>query len=291
MVTFREICHCANNVKTSLKLHYSLLVAFCMLLSAAALQAQESPLTLEQIIASEQRLETSKARDRHRHPLQTLQFFGIRPDMTVLELWPGDGWYTEILAPYLREEGQLIAAHFNADSEHDYAIFFKSSLDAYRTKLELNPDWFDRVQIVPFEPPVTDLPATPGSVDLILTFRNVHNWLADDTFTEVLRQVRLMLRSGGHFGVVDHRAPVSQPIDPGASNGYVNQDWLIKRVVTAGFTLVASSPINSNLQDTADHPNGVWTLPPTLRVPDDEDAQKYLDIGESDRFTLLFTKK
>ncbi len=253
--------------------------------------AQEEQLTLEQIIASDLRPEASRARDRYRHPLETLQFFGLRPDMTVLELWPGDGWYTEILAPYLRAEGQLIAAHFNPNTQHKYAIFFNSSLNAYKTKLELNPDWFDRVQVVPFEPPSTPLPATPGSVDLVLTFRNVHNWLADETFTEVLRQVRLMLKSGGHFGIVDHRAPVSQPIDPKASNGYINQDWLIKRIVSAGFTLVASSPINSNLQDTGVHPNGVWTLPPTLRVPDGEDPQKYLDIGESDRFTLLFTKK
>jgi predicted methyltransferase len=253
--------------------------------------AQESDFTLEEIVSSELRSDASRARDRYRHPQETLQFFGIQPDMTVLELWPGDGWYTEILAPFLRADGQLIAAHFNAETEHEYAMFFKSALAAYETKLELNPGWFDKVQIVPFEPPVTALPAAPGSVDLIVTFRNVHNWLADDTFTEVLRQVRLMLKSGGHFGVVDHRAPVSQAVDPKASSGYVNQDWLIKRIVSAGFTMVAGSPINSNLLDTADHPNGVWTLPPTLRLSEGEDPQKYLDIGESDRFTLLFTKK
>jgi predicted methyltransferase len=253
--------------------------------------AQTEPLTLDEIINSELRDETAKQRDQYRHPQQTLEFFGIKPDMAVLELWPGDGWYTEILAPYLRAEGHLIAAHFNPDTKHEYALFFKSSLDAYNTKLELNPDWFDRVEVVAFEPPVTPLPATPGSLDLVISFLNIHNWLADDTFTEVLRQVRLMLKSNGTLGIVDHRAAVSQLIDPRASNGYVNQEWLIQRIVSAGFILVAKSPINSNLNDTGNHPNGVWTLPPTLRVPEGEDKQKYLEIGESDRFTLLFTKK
>ena len=269
----------------------ALLLALCCAGHVSESMAQQDTPTLEEIISDPSRSEAAKARDRFRHPVETLQFFGIKPDMTVLELWPGDGWYTEILAPYLRAEGQLIAAHFNPDSEHEYAMFFKSALAAYKTKLELNPDWFDQVQIVPFEPPVTTLPSTPSSVDLIVSFRNVHNWLADGTFTEVLRQVRLMLKPGGHFGIVDHRAPLVQAIDAKASNGYVNQNWLTQRIVSAGFTLVASSPINSNLQDSADHPNGVWTLPPTLRVPQDEDPQKYLDIGESDRFTLLFTKQ
>lgn len=290
-MTHGEINHSILTIMSRLKLHYlSVITLFCLACSGY-LPAQVDSMTLEEIVASDLRPDSSKARDRYRHPVKTLQFFGIRPDMTVLELWPGDGWYTEILAPYLRAEGRLIAAHFNAATEHEYALFFKSSLDAYKTRLELNPDWFDQVQIVPFEPPVTALPATPGSVDLILTFRNVHNWLADDTFTEVLRQVRLMLKPGGRFGVVDHRAPVAQAIDPKASSGYVNQDWLIKRMISAGFTLMATSPINSNLLDSGDHPNGVWTLPPTLRVPADEDPQKYLDIGESDRFTLLFTKQ
>jgi len=275
----------------SLKTFIQVVITLLCLGQCGLMLAQESNFTLEEIVSSELRSDAARARDRYRHPQETLEFFGIRPDMTVLELWPGDGWYTEILAPFLRADGQLIAAHFNAETEHEYAVFFKSALAAYKTKLDLNPGWFDKVQIVPFEPPVTALPTAPGSIDLIVTFRNVHNWLADDNFNEVLRQARLMLKAGGHFGVVDHRAPVSQAVDPRASKGYVNQDWLIKRIVSAGFTLVASSPINSNLLDTADHPNGVWTLPPTLRLPAGEDPQKYLDIGESDRFTLLFTKK
>ena len=125
---------------------------------------------------------------------------------------------------------------------------------------------------------------------MVLTFRNVHNWLAEGNFNDVLREVRHILKPGGVFGVVEHRAAVDAELDPQAQSGYVNQEWLIKRVEAAGFQAVATSPINANMQDRGGHPNGVWTLPPNLRVPPGESRQKYINIGESDRFTIKFVK-
>ncbi len=247
---------------------------------------------LHSILEDDFRSAEAKSRDRYRHPYETLTFFGLRPDMTVVELWPGGGWYSTIIAPYMDAEngGQLIAAHFNPDTEHEFADFFRNSLRAFELKVEADPDWFKHVQVKPFEPPATEPVAAAGSVDLVLSFRNIHNWMDDGSFNDVIRAVRRMLKPGGVFGVVEHRAKIDQEIDLTASNGYVNQQWLIRRVEAAGFQLVAESPINANLKDTGDYPNGVWTLPPNLRVPEGEDPQKYLDIGESDRFTLKFVK-
>ncbi len=247
---------------------------------------------LHTILESEFRSADAKARDEFRHPLETLEFFGLAPDMVVVELWPGGGWYSEIIAPYLdpEEGGRFIAAHFNPDTEHEFGDFFRDSLRAYQLKVQSNPDWFENVEIKPFEPPVTDPVAEAGSVDMVLTFRNIHNWLEDGSFTDAIREARRMLRPGGVFGVVDHRASLSQEIDPKAENGYVNQQWVIRRIEAIGFQMVAASPINANLKDSTVHPNGVWTLPPNLRVPEGEDRQKYIDIGESDRFTLKFVK-
>lgn len=245
---------------------------------------------LHEIIESKQRSATAKARDDARHPYETLTFFGVAPDMTVVELWPGGGWYTDIIAPYVAREGEFIAAHFNPASNHRYADFFRSSLDAYQTKLQNNSSWYQKVVIRPFEPPETPPLAEFGSVDMVLSFRSVHNWMADGVLKEVLREVHKILRPGGVFGVVESRANPDDPVDKKATNGYVNQAWLIETVNSVGFQMVANSEINANPKDTADHPNGVWTLPPRLQLPEGENPAKYNAIGESDRFTLKFVK-
>lgn len=247
---------------------------------------------LHSILENEYRSEQAKARDQYRHPYETLMFFGLRPDTAVVELWPGGGWYSDIIAPYIdpEEGGQLTVGHFNPDTEHSFASFFQDSLRAYQLKVESNPNWYGTMQIKPFEPGKTEPLAEAGSIDMVLSFRNIHNWMNDGSFNDVVSEVRRMLKPGGVFGVVEHRANLIDEIDTSAENGYVNQQWFVRRLETSGFQLVAESPINGNLKDVGDYPNGVWTLPPNLRVPEGEDSQKYIDIGESDRFTLKFVK-
>ncbi len=277
--------------------HYPFSCGFLQGILAVLLLVIIAPATahhddLHNILEDDYRSEQAKARDQYRHPHETLMFFGLRPDMTVVELWPGGGWYSEIIAPYMdpEKEGQLIAAHFNPDTDHQFANFFKDSLRAYQLKVESNPDWFGNIQIKPFEPGKTEPLSEAGSVDMVLSFRNIHNWMNDGALTDVISEVRRMLKPGGVFGVVEHRANLIDEIDVTAENGYVNQQWFIRRLEASGFQLVAESPVNGNLKDVGNHPNGVWTLPPNLRVPEGEDPQKYIDIGESDRFTLKFVK-
>lgn len=268
-------------------LRYSLALLGTLFFCSAAYAHHDD---LHEIIDDEFRSVEAKARDGYRHPYETLSFFGLKPDMTVVELWPGGGWYSDVIAPYVAKDGQFIAAHFNPETQHPFAEFFRESLRVYKSKVEANPEWYGEILVEAFEPPITDPIADASSVDMVLTFRNVHNWLKDGSFNEVVRQVRRMLKPGGVFGVVDHRARFADSIDATADNGYVNQQWLIKRIEAIGFQMVVSSPVNANLGDSTDHPNGVWTLPPNLRVPEGESEKKYLDIGESDRFTLKFVK-
>ncbi len=232
-----------------------------------------------------------RARDVHRHPYETLEFFRVRPDMTVVELWPGGGWYTEILAPYLKSQGKLYAAHFNPDSSSAYV---QRSLTAYRSKLAADPDRYGAVEVTVFDPPSHLDIAPPGSVDAVLTFRNLHNWYmrggGEERLTAAYAGIHRALKPGGLFGVVDHRLPTGRPISDQDSSGYMLQDYVIRTAHLAGFDLLDKSEINANSLDTADHPKGVWTLPPSLRLGA-ENADRYLTIGESDRMTLLFRKR
>lgn len=227
------------------------------------------------------------ARDTYRHPYETLTFFGIEPDMTVVELSPGSGWYTGILAPYLKDEGELIAAHVNLDRE-DIPDFYREMHAQYVERFS-DDARYGNVRIIPFDPPAVAGLGEPGSADMVLTFRNVHNWIGADTFRDVLDSARAVLKPGGVLGVVGHRLPEERDQDPAAESGYVKQSLVVAQAEAAGFRLVEASEINANPADSADHPEGVWNLPPSLRVPEDE--EKYRAIGESDRFTLKFVKR
>ena len=242
---------------------------------------------LDAAIAGDHRAPANAARDAWRHPKETLTFFGLRPDMTVMEIWPGaGGWYTEILAPVLRDRGRLIAASWDPASDNQ---FIQDSLKAYRAKLDARPDVYGKVEVVALHYPTAMDAVPPGSVDMVLTFRNIHNWMPRDAARPMLEAMFAALRPGGTLGVVEHRAAAGAPQDPRARSGYVSEDYAIALIESVGFRLVARSEVNANPADTRDYEQGVWTLPPTLRLGD-KDRDKYLAIGESDRFTLRFEK-
>ncbi|MDA7829613.1 methyltransferase domain-containing protein [Gammaproteobacteria bacterium] len=235
---------------------------------------------LERAVTSEERDPKNAVRDSSRHPLETLSFFGIKSDMTIVELSPGGGWYTEILANFLHEPGKLIAAHFDPNSERAY---YKRSRANFEKKMSAN-SMFDTVEMVTINSNL----AEPNSVDAVLTFRNLHNWLGSD-MDLIFSNSYKALKPGGLFGVVEHRAKPGTSMEVMKKSGYVSEEHAIEIAKKHGFELVAKSEINANPKDSTDHPGGVWTLPPNLRLKD-EDREKYLEIGESDRMTLLFKK-
>jgi predicted methyltransferase len=241
---------------------------------------------IEHILAGDHRSAENRARDVYRHPLDTLLFFGIKPEMTVVEVWPGpEGWYTEILAPLLGERGKLYAAQFAPAPDNTYIT---GNLKAFAHKLAARPDIYGKVAVTALGPG-SDSIAPPGSADLVVTFRNVHNWMSLDLAPQAFAAMFAALKPGGILGVVEHRGDPAKPQDPHATNGYVNQDFAIKLIEAAGFELVARSEINANPRDTKDYEQGVWTLPPSYRLGN-RDRAKYEAIGESDRFTLKFRK-
>ncbi|MEQ1485367.1 methyltransferase [Methyloglobulus sp.] len=244
------------------------------------------PNALQQIIDGKHRSEENKHRDQYRHPEQTLAFFDVKEDMTVVEISPGKGWYTEILAPYLREKGKLYAAHFSPKNQETY---FKDSLKAYLDKLHKQPKLYDKVEVTVLQPPKEVQIAPDDSADRVLTFRNVHNWMSHDQAAIVFSAMYKALKPGGILGIVEHRGSPIKPQDPKAVSGYVNEDYVIALARNAGFEFLAKSEINANPKDTKNYPEGVWTLPPALRLKD-KDKEKYLAIGESDRMTIKFIK-
>lgn len=253
-------------------------------LAAAGVQA-EGPAAareaLEAAVDGEHRAAEHKARDRYRNPVETLMFFGLEPDMTVVELWPGGGWYTEILAPVLKDEGRLYAASWDPTLESEYV---QTNLPKYKAKIA-DRDVYGDVELTVLGRGKTDI-APPGSADLVVTFRNLHSW--GEEFTgEVFAAAWQALKPGGVLGVVQHRADPESPPDPDERTGYFSEARAIELAEAAGFELVASSDVNNNPKDTKDYKSGVWALPPSLR---DGAGQKYLEIGESDRFTLKFVK-
>ena len=261
------------------------LCALAAMMAITTAHAQPAPNALETAIANPARSAANRARDQYRHPAETLAFFGVKPSDTVVEIWPGGGWYTEILAPYLASGGgRLILA------APDWGRGGITKLKAANATLYGNLTVAD---FPVFDGKAAEIPAE--SADVVLTFRNVHNWTTGyhrddkaDYSVEALRQIYAMLKPGGVLGVVDHRLPERVSENAG-TDGYIKTSTVVRLAEQVGFKLAASSEINANPKDTADWPDGVWTLPPSLRLKD-QDRAKYLAIGESDRMTLRFVK-
>ena len=249
-------------------------------------------MTLQDAVAGDWRSPADKARDAWRHPIETLEFWGLQPGQTVVEFWPGAGWYTDILAPYLAaNKGKLIAADLEPTDPASAEI-----VEAYRAKLKAKPRIYGEVEITAFGP--TSGPVAPaGGADLVLFLRNLHNWMAAGIVEKAFRDAYAALKPGGVLGIEEHRADAGGVQDVLAPDGYVQQAYAIRLAQEAGFVLDKTSEINANPKDTKDHPFGVWTLPPVRRSsprgqPDDPtfNHAKYDAIGESDRMTLRFVK-
>ena len=246
---------------------------------------------LEDAIAGEHRSDDNKARDGYRNPKATLEFFEVEPDMTVIEIWPGTGWYSEILAPYLKNEGIFIAAQFGPNPPFGYQ---RRAYGKYLTKLGETPKLYRDVKVTEFSYPYALSLGPKNSADRVLTFRNAHNWVSelypDGHFAPLAFQASFdVLKPGGILGVVDHRWDDPETEDPLSGNGYMSEARVIDLAEAAGFEFAGRSEINANPKDSKDHERGVWTLPPVLAMGE-ADRDTYLAIGESDRMTLKFKK-
>ncbi|MGB3845687.1 MAG: methyltransferase domain-containing protein [Sphingopyxis sp.] len=232
-------------------------------------------------VAAPTRTPANLARDKYRHPAETLAFFGVKPGDTVVELWPGGGWYTEILAPLAKAGGGILYA----------AAPWERGLNRVKEWQGAKPDVYGAVRLAEFPAAGTNPKVPDGSADVVLTFRNVHNWRFDgaDNTANAFRQIFAMLKPGGTLGVVDHRLGEGDDAAKEEKSGYMKESSIIAFAEAAGFKLAAKSEINANPRDTKDYEKGVWTLPPSLREGD-KDREKYLAIGESDRMTLKFVK-
>lgn len=251
-------------------------------------EARQFDSAIAPVLAGDWRSETNKARDKYRHPQETLKFFGVRPDHTVVEITPGGGWYTEVLAPLLKDKGRYFGvvtdpARTSSDASRTYNEKQNQTL---RDKLAARADVYGNASLLEIDPKSPSI-GEAASADVVLTFRNVHNWMGAGTESEMFEAFFEVLKPGGTLGVVEHRAKDAVP--KGDKSGYVGEEQVIAMAIAAGFTLDARSEINANPKDTKDYANGVWTLPPNLREGE-KDREKYLAIGESDRMTLRFKK-
>lgn len=225
-----------------------------------------------------------RERDAYRHPRDTLRVLGVHADQRVIEITPGAGWYSEILAPFLHMRGRYVAAI--ASAAPDSAGGRRNA--ALRAKFAADPAHYGRVEVLEFDPSAPRFGAA-GSADVVLTFRNAHNWVDAGTADAYFRGFHDVLKRGGVLGVVDHRARPGTDLETMKRSGYLTEQLVIDLATRAGFRLDARSEVNANPRDSADHPNGVWTLPPTNRH-EPADAERYRAVGESDRMTLRFIK-
>jgi predicted methyltransferase len=247
--------------------------------SAAATQSR-----IDAALAGSWRSDANKARDAYRHPKETLAFFGVTDGKSVVEITPGGGWYAEILAPMLKDNGTYIAA-IPLDASSDYA---KKGNERLRAKFGADAERFGAAKFAEFDPKSPDL-GMQGAVDVVLTFRNVHNWIGNGSAPGMFEAFFRTLKPGGVLGVVEHRAAPGKDLEALKDSGYLPTEYVVKLATDAGFTLAEQSEINANPKDTKDYPEGVWTLPPSLALKE-VDRDKYLAIGESDRMTLKFVK-
>ncbi len=246
----------------------------------------EKAVSIAQSLNGGHRAPENRARDAYRHPVETLEFFELNSDHSVVEIWPGKGWYTEILAPVLRAKGKLYVAGFSSKLR---ARFYREMIEELDETFKANPEIYDRIIVTTFNPP-NDIDIAPvESADRVLTFRNVHNWMVKGEELNAFNAMYRALKPGGILGVVEHRANPEEEQDLRAKNGYVQQNYVIRIAKLAGFEFLQASEINANPRDSKDYPNGVWTLPPRLILGDQDKAQ-YIAIGESDRMTLKFRR-
>jgi predicted methyltransferase len=283
---------CAQRMRSLPQAAFHALAAACLLAAGALLAGcvtsggrEATANALDLILAGNQRAPADRSRDRYRHPKETLLFFGIRPYTHVLEVWPESGWYTAIIAPLVEARGRYFAGVIAPDPD---SRFLQARLADYRRLLASQPASYGKVSVVTFPLDGTDV-LPPGSVDMVLSFGDLHEWMALGRSQQALATIYRALARGGVFGLVDNRGDSTLPQDPKATNGYVRQDYAIRLVEAAGFRLVATSEVNANPKDTKNYPAGVWTLPPDYRLGN-IDRAKYEAIGESDRFTLKFVK-
>jgi predicted methyltransferase len=259
------------------------LIAATLLAMAELSSAAGPDPALISAVGNPARSPNAVARDKARHPVEELTFFGITPKMTVVELWPGGGYWTDILGPYLAKSGRYyLALDVPGNKEEDAGVKkFHEHIAAEKDRLgtlhetTLGAGHFDI--------------APPGTADLVLTFRNLHNWMYEGYADQALTACFTALKPGGILGIEEHRGSNDKPQDPKGENGYVRQDYTIAMAKKAGFEYVGASEINANPRDTKDWPDGVWTLPPTL-AQGEKDRAKYLAIGEADNYVLKFRK-
>lgn len=265
------------------------------MLACGDLSAADEPLT--RAIASASRSETFVQRDVARHPQAVLEFFGIRPDMTVAEIWPSGGWWSEILAPYLKDEGTYYAVGYSLSARRT-PQWRKNMAQELNKKFMAQPQQYDKVVVTSLAVPEDTEIAPPASQDMVLTFRNVHNWIKGDYAAGVFDAMFAALKPGGTLGLVEHRAPDDADIEFMKLSGYVSESHVIGLAGAAGFELLDKSEINANPKDDRNHPAGVWSLPPGLRycrglqdpLESEKCTRQYREIGESDRMTLKFIK-
>ena len=240
---------------------------------------------LDRVLAGAWRSDKNKARDAFRHPKQTLEFFGIKPGVTLIELTPGGGWYAEVLAPLLKGNGNYVAAIVTPKKKEGEDA---QDMDALSKKFSGDAAEYGEAKVVQFDLKAPTL-GPANSADMVVTFRNVHNWVMADAAPGMFKATFDVLKPGGVLGVVDHRAAAGADLEKIKKSGYLPEDYVIKLATDAGFKLDAKSEINANPKDTKDYEQGVWTLPPTLAL-EEKDKDKYVAIGESDRMTLRFVK-
>ena len=242
--------------------------------------------SLEQLSVASHRSDSNIARNDFRHPVETLEFFGLEPNMTVIEILPSSGWYTEILAPYVKDHGKFYAAHFSPNAS---ASYMPPNLRNFEAKITAEPELYGKITVRHLNPPHEVAIAPPQSADMAMTFRNVHNWIMAGQENEFFAAFYTALKPGGILGVVEHRALPGADMEVMRTSGYVTEAYVIEVATAAGFELIGKAEINANASDPTVHPRGVWTLPPNYRLGD-IDRAKYSKIGESDRMTLKFIK-